>query len=93
MASTYTNITTNTTTVIATRQGFLRRVCINLKATGASGTAIFYDNTAGSGKKIATLDWVNGPISSIDYDVTFTNGLTVVTTAATTAGDLTVATE
>ncbi len=87
-ADSYRNIATNATTVVKSGAGTLVRIVINSK--GAAGnTATLYDNTAGSGTRIGTLDTVNGVIASLDYGSAFTTGLTVVT-ATGTAADLTV---
>jgi hypothetical protein len=84
----YRNITTNTTTAVKSGAGTLVRVVINSKGAAAN-TAVLYDNTAGSGTRIGTLDTVNGAIASLDYGCAFSTGLTIVT-ATGTAADLTV---
>lgn len=80
---TFANIATATTTVVKTGAGFFHLMVIN---TTAAGAITIYDNTAGSGTKIATF-----PISAITatylYDVTFGTGLTIVTAGAS---DLTI---
>ena len=55
-----------------------------------ANTATVYDNTAGSGTKIATIDTTLGRAVALILDVAFATGLTVVT-ATGTAADLTVA--
>lgn len=83
----YNNITTNATTVVKSGKGVLRTITINTKGATAN-TATVYDNTAGSGTKIATIDTTSGP-ATFRYDVAFGTGLTIVT-AAGTAADITV---
>lgn len=70
--------------VIKPNGGFLHAVVVNSPSTIG---ATLYDNTTGSGTKIATLPGFSSQ-GSIVYDITFANGLTVVTTG--TSGDLTV---
>lgn len=69
------------TTVVKSDAGNLHRISV-LDGSGAN-TAVVYDNTAGSGVIIATLniDKLNG---SIEFGGVFNNGLTVVTTGADT---------
>lgn len=79
----FVNIATATTTVIKTGAGVLHKVCINTYA--ASGTITIYNNTAGSGAKIATVTnpatlLAEGPNCAV-YDAFFSVGLTVVTTS------------
>lgn len=83
----FTNITTNTTTVLKTGPGILGAITINTKGA-SSNTATIYDNTAGSGTKIGTIDTTVG-VGTLAYDLAFTTGLTIVT-ATGTAPDLTV---
>jgi hypothetical protein len=80
----FTNITTDTTTTVKSGAGFLHTICVNTLA--ATGTATVYDNTAGSGTKIATIG--TGTAICLIYDVAFATGLTIVT--ATAAADITV---
>lgn len=86
----FVNITTATTTVVKSGPGFLHMLVINTPV--ASATITIYDNTAASGTKIATItipSTVTGEApSSIEYDVAFSTGLTIVTSGAT---DITVA--
>ena len=85
----YTNIATNTTTVVKEGQGVLDAIVIN--TVGASANTItVYDNTAGSGTKIATIDGTLAGGTRIIYNVAFGTGLTVVT-ATGTAANITVA--
>ncbi len=81
------NITTSTTTTVKSGAGVLHIVNVNTDGTVAS-TVTIYDNTAGSGTKIATIDslTLSGPFQ---YDIAFTIGLTLVTTG-TSAPDITV---
>lgn len=83
----YTNITTLATTVVSANPGTLAAICINTKGATAN-TATVYDNTAGSGTKIATID-TTAAVGCLRYDVAFATGLTVVT-ATGTAPDMTV---
>ena len=82
------NITSLTTTTVKTGAGYLYSLTVNTKGATAS-TATIYDNTAGSGTKIGTVD-VTANVGTLLYNVQFTTGLTIVT-ATGTAGDLTVA--
>lgn len=83
----FSNITTNTTTTVKSGAGILYRVCINTKGASAN-VATIYDNTAGSGTKIGTLDTTSG-VACLAYEAAFATGLTLVT-ATGTAADLTV---
>jgi hypothetical protein len=67
-----------TTTVIKSGSGILVGVVCNTPASGAVATV--YDNTAGSGTKIATI--LGTAQSSLRYDCRFSTGLTVVTSTA-----------
>lgn len=84
--NTYTNITTATTTTVKSGAGVLHTICVNSLGTVAS-TATVYDNTAGSGTKIGTLNTL-ALLGCQTYDVSFATGLTIVTTG-TIAPDLT----
>lgn len=84
----YANIATNATTVVKAGAGTLHSITINTKGA-SSNTATIYDNTAGSGTKIATID-TTAAQTTLVLDVAFATGLTIVT-ATGTAGDLTVA--
>jgi len=75
---TYNNITSATTTVVKSSAGVLHAITVNATAAGA---ITIYDNTAASGSKIATLKASIGENTYV-YDVTFGNGLTIVTAAA-----------
>lgn len=80
----YRNIATQTTTVVKTGEGFLHTLTINTPL--ASGVATVYDNTAGSGTKIATITFpgtlLNDQPTAVLYDIKFSTGLTIVTSGA-----------
>jgi hypothetical protein len=86
----YTNITTLATTTVKTGAGILHLIQVN-NPNAAAATITVYDNTAGSGTKIATITTVASatavPVPLV-FDVVFSTGLTIVT--ATTALDITV---
>lgn len=82
----YTNIASQTTTVIKAGPGVLHSVCVNTPA--ATGTAQIYDNTAGSGTKIGLITSFASVSGCFVYDVAFSTGLTIVT--ATASPDFTV---
>jgi hypothetical protein len=75
----YAYISTAATTVVKNTNGFLKAVTIE---GGASGTVILYDNPSGVGTVIASFDATNTPMT-YEFDVQFTLGLTVITSAAT----------
>lgn len=83
----FSNITSNATTTVKSGAGLLHTLCINTKGASAN-TATIYDNTAGSGTKIGTLDTTAG-VQCLTYDAVFATGLTIVT-ATGTAADITV---
>jgi hypothetical protein len=73
----YSNVTTATTTVVKSGSGILERIIIN---TGASTSTItVYDNTAGSGTKIATAATTAQGV--LIYGCRFGTGLTVITSS------------
>lgn len=72
------NIATATTTTVKSGAGYLHSIVVN---TTAAGSITIYDNTAGSGTKIATLKASIGENTYL-YDVNFSVGLTIVTGAA-----------
>lgn len=75
----YNNISTATTTTVKSGTGVLHAITINTTAVAA---ITVYDNTAGSGTKIATIA-VSPPIgSTFRFDVAFATGLTIVTAGA-----------
>jgi hypothetical protein len=75
----YATITTATTTTVKSGAGFLHRIVVT---GGTTGTIVIYDNTAASGTKIADFDTTNA-IASYEFNVSYTTGLTIVTSAAT----------
>lgn len=83
----FSNITTNTTTIIRRGTGVLHAVVINIKGAAAN-TITIYDNSTGSGTKIGTIDSTVQPGTFL-FDALFTNGLTIVTATGTPA-DITV---
>jgi hypothetical protein len=74
----YRNIISATTTVVMSNPGFLHSITVN---TTAAGAITVYDNTAGSGTKIATLK-ASIVEQTFVLDVTCAVGLTIVTAAA-----------
>lgn len=84
------NITTNTTTTVKSGAGVLHAVVIDAGAT-TTGSIVVYDNTAGSGTVLATINSTtavgNG---TFIFDSPFATGLTLVTTAVAGAADLNV---
>lgn len=83
----YTNITTNATTVIKSVSGVLHSITINTK--GGTDIITVYDNSTDSGTKIATIDDSAASGLTLTYDIVFGVGLTIVT-SGTTAPDITV---
>ncbi len=76
VATTARNLVGPGTTLLKAGTGILRRVVINAAGT----TAVIYDNVTGTGPTIATLNLgANFPVS-VQYDVPFLTGLTMVTT-------------
>ncbi len=71
----YSNITTATTTAVKSGSGVIERIVVN--TVGSSSTATVYDNTAGSGTKIATIN--TDSLGTYYYGARFGTGLTVVT--------------
>jgi hypothetical protein len=94
----YLNITGNATSVVKSGNGVIRGISINNNNTG--GDVYIYDNTAGSGTKIAqyqlgtpgggllSTTGLNGP-TYISMTAEFTTGLTVVTTGSS-SNDITI---
>lgn len=84
-----TNLTGEATTTVKSSAGFLGKIVINNAV--ASATITIYDNTAASGTKIGTvtLPATLGAPVVLNYEVTFSTGLTIVTTGL--GLDLTVA--
>ena len=84
----YTNINSQATTVVKSSSGILH--CLIINTPTATTTVTMYDNTAASGTKIGTLTIASGqPALSLEYDIEFLNGLTIVT--GTANSDITVA--
>ena len=77
--NTSTYISTATTTTCATGVGTLHTITVE---GGTAGTIIVYDNTAGSGTILASFDSTNA-LETYTFDVAFSTGCTVVTSAAT----------
>jgi hypothetical protein len=82
-SSSFSNITTTGTTTIKSGAGIFRRLVINTKGV-SSNTFTIYDNTAGSGTVIATVDTVNST-GSLEYGLAFSTGLTIVSASGTSA--------
>ncbi len=82
-----TPATTATTLGIKNGSGLLHGILIGTASTGG-GTLTVYDNTAGSGTIITVIDTANQR-GFIVLNCLFATGLTVVTSATTTAADLT----
>jgi hypothetical protein len=82
----YANLNANGTTTLKSGKGFLSKVTINTKGASAN-TLTLYDNTTGSGTKIATIDTTAG--GTLPYDIEFSTGLTAVL-ATGTAADVTI---
>lgn len=80
ITNSFSNITTSTTTTAKSGAGVLHTVCVNTLGTVAS-LIVVYDNTAGSGTKIASINSL-AFLGCQTYDVAFATGLTVVTTGA-----------
>ena len=87
-ASSYAHLNSTGTTTIKSGAGILRRVVVNTNGSG-SNTFTIYDNTAGSGTVIATIDTVNAVGGFFEYGLAFSIGLTVVSATGTSA-DITV---
>lgn len=85
-SNSYNNINTKTTTTVKSGAGRVQGIQVN--TLGTADTLTVYDNTAGSGTKIATI---TSPLLGSNFCVgaAFGTGLTIVT-AGTTAGDYTV---
>lgn len=79
----YNNISTNDTTVVKEGAGWLKYITVNTSGA-SSNTITVYDNTAGSGTKIATIDGTMAE-GTLHYEVEFSTGLTIVTATGTAA--------
>lgn len=77
----------NATTTLLSGPGWLESITLNTKGA-SSNTITVYDNTAGSGTKIATIDSTLG-IQTLFYQCSVKTGLTIVI-ATGTAADITV---
>jgi hypothetical protein len=83
----YQNITGDATTLVKSGAGTLHTITLNNPT--ATETITIYDNTVGSGTKIATITVPASPQPvTLTYDVDFWTGLTIVTAVATS--DITV---
>lgn len=74
-----TYISTGTTTLVASGQGTLHTVTVQ---GGTTGTIIIYDNIVGSGTILASFD-TTVALATYTFDIGFSKGCTVVTSAAT----------
>ena len=87
MRNSYQNITTLTTTIVKSGSGLLHTITFNKPVS--TGVVAIYDNTAGSGTLIGTITSPTSTVPiSVTYDVTFSTGLTLVSSVA--AQDITV---
>ncbi len=82
-SSSFSNIAATGTTTVKSGAGIFRRLVINTKG-GSSNTFTIYDNTAGSGTVIATVDTVNST-GSLEYGLAFSTGLTIVSASGASA--------
>ena len=82
-SSSFSNIAATGTTTVKSGAGIFRRLVINTKG-GSSNTFTIYDNTAGSGTVIATVDTVNST-GSLEYGLAFNTGLTIVSATGASA--------
>lgn len=74
----FANITSAATTVVHSGKCILERVVVN---TTAAGAITVYNNTAGSGTKVATLP-SSAAVGGYEYGCLCSTGVTVVTGAA-----------
>jgi len=74
-----TYISTATTTICKTGSGLLNTITVT---GGTAGTIVVYDNTAASGTILASFSSTNA-LATYTFNVSFSIGLTVVTSAAT----------
>ena len=79
MRNNATVISTATTTVCKTGAGLLNTITVT---GGTAGTIVVYDNTAASGTILASFSSTNA-LATYTFNVSFSIGLTVVTSAAT----------
>lgn len=73
----------NATTTLVSGRGILHSITINTKGATAN-TITVYDNTAGSGTVLATIDSTVAP-GTFTYECAFATGLTVVIATGTAA--------
>lgn len=76
-------VNTAGTSVLKTEPGSLHRVFVNKPTAAGTGNITLYDNTAASGKIIAVISLSDIQNNSIEFDVDFNIGLTVVSDSAT----------
>lgn len=74
-------ISVNQPKTIKSGAGVLRRIIVNTIGTG-SPTLTIYDNTTNSGQTIAVVSLLNA-VGSLEYNLNFTTGLTIVSNSAT----------
>lgn len=83
----YKNITGDATAAIKSGGGILHNITLNNPV--ATETITIYDNTTNSGTKIGTITIPASPVPvTLNYDVAYNTGLTIVTATATS--DITV---
>ena len=75
----YEYISTAATTTVKSGAGFFHLMTVG---GGTAGTIIIYDNTVASGDIIASFDSTNA-IATYGFNISFSTGLTIVTSAAT----------
>lgn len=76
-----TAISSATTTVVKSGSGILKSITI---LGGTLGAITVYDNTSAAGTTICpAFTPAAGSMETLEFDVVFTNGLTIVTGAAT----------
>lgn len=79
----FQNITSNTTTVVKTGAGILKRLVFNKFV--ALGVVTIYDNTSAAGTVIGTSTLPVSLLASngvLTYDISFATGLTIVTSVS-----------
>lgn len=82
--SNFTNITTQTTTVVKSGSGTLEKIIVNTPL--ANGTITIYDSYAAVGTKVGTVTFPasltsSGPVC-VDYNVQCDEGIVIVTGSA-----------
>ena len=78
----YVNITTADTVIAKYGPGTLHNVVVNTGTSDGTGTITLYDSLTASGTTIATITVVEGLAATLTYDITFYNGLTILTSEA-----------